>query len=130
MTGWGWCIREMSSLNPVDKNAAHTGLYIGGIFEIQNSERCFDQVTAEVSERAGTIIPPPAPAAWYEFINVVTVGGRAEPQIPVEFLWHFRFGRPWNPLRPDRSVRPYLHCVNVADNSRIVPFHQLSDTVT
>src|SRR5690606_19147104 len=122
-------ITEISSLTPVDVHIAHARLYVERIFEVQYPEGRLHQVTTKIAKGTGTIVPPSPPALGNDLVCIVAVRCGAEPQIPRKSTWHGRFRAPGNSLRPNRTVCEDLNGMDVANNSGVIPFHQLPHTI-
>src|ERR1043165_6634563 len=88
-------------------------------------------MTPHIAQGPRSKIPIPSPVKWYVALPVFLKFCRAQPKIPIQFRWHgcsrFWFSKTLWPCRP---VGPYNYCMRITNNTGVIPFLHLPDTVT
>src|SRR6185295_6030183 len=88
-------------------------------------------MTGHVSQCTRSKTPPATPVKRDKIIEIVSVLCCTKPKIPFQLLWNGRMlFRPWNSLRPHRTVCPVIDSMYIADQSRLKPFSHRTHALT
>src|SRR5690606_28612714 len=121
---------EITPFKLVYIHGSDARLYIFHVLESQDAEWCLHNVATHIAERTGAIIPPATPVERHQFVDVVFLGSRTQPKVPIKFFGYLgRLCRPLDALRPHRPVSPRIDGMYIADKPRIKPFAHDADTV-
>src|SRR5690625_4957305 len=119
-----WGVREISSLPPTGIDLAHTSLCVQRVLQIEHAERGFQQMTTQIPQGSGSVIPPAAPAAGRHTLHIVSPGSSSQPQIPVYMVRNRTLLPTLNTLLPDRTIAPDLNRMHITNKPCVVPFVQ------
>ena len=98
----------------------------GGLPQFERPEGQVDQVAPHVAQAAIAKVPPLLPDGAAAQVAGVkwALGGRAQPQVPIQVLGHLgRLGGASRPLRLAHPRAPDVHFLDLADRLRLDQFH-------
>ncbi len=102
----------------------------GGVTELQGTERHVGRMAGHVAQCAGAVVVPAAPVERQITIAVFALGGRSQPEVPVQTGRNFSLRqRVFDPLGPNRTVGPDMDLADGADNPGLDALDGAAQTV-
>ena len=123
---WRTAFRNIFRLPVFDKHRSYTTFHFSWIVKTQYPERSINGVATDVTQRAGTKIPPTAPFERVITWVIINPLCRTYPLLPGNAFGHIGFtNRSRNSLWPYRTVRPDLYCMHRTYQAFIEPLYHL-----